>query len=148
MSFKVIDLRSGTKGVLHQRRHTGSKSREVLWYICKYPERGTLVTCRRITSITRYNRIGGRLPTALHGIHPGLGNVQLCIWDMSGPKMMVHSTARLKVNHSICSQISKPSAQGREAEDAGNSSANTSKRLIGFTFAICYQAQQAHFADS
>lgn len=154
MSFKVIDLRSGTKGVLHQWRHTGSKSREVLWYICKYPERGPLITCRRIASTTRHNRRGRRVPTAFHGIHPGLGKTKS---SSERPalhlgyvftKVMVQSTTRLKVNHSICSQIGKRSVQGREAKDGGNGPANTSKRLIGFAFAIWYQAQQAHFADS
>ena len=40
-------------------------------------------------------------------------NLQLCIWDTSGPGTVVQSTTRINVNHSICSQISKPSVQGR-----------------------------------
>lgn len=121
MSFKVIDLRSGTKGVLHQRRHTGSKSREVLWYIFKYAGRELLATHRRIASATRYNSMGRRLPAALCKSYPELEKTKSSsecpalhlgyVWTRDCGK-----NTQSQVSHSTCSQIAKPSVQGREVE--------------------------------
>jgi len=46
---------------------------------------------------------------------------------MLGPKTVVQSTARIKVNHSICSLITKLSVQVREVEGRENSSSKISK---------------------
>lgn len=145
MSFKVIDPRSGTKGVLHQWRHTGSKPRDVLWCIFKHPGRGWLPTHRRVTSATRHNSTGSRLPAAICGIQPELG----LLWTPSSAferyldQGLWFSTARMNEGHP--QHLQTPCA-GKGGRGGGKSSVNASKRPTGA--AVLYQAQQAHFVGN
>lgn len=154
MSFKVIDLRSGTKGVLHQWRHTGSKSREILWYICKYPGRGPLATRRRITGTTRYNSMGRRLPAALHGFHPGWGKTK-----GSSERPAPHSGYVWTKDHGSVHSKDKDRPwhlqSDLQALCTGKGGRGWGKQLCqylqvtnSFTVTTWYQAQHAHFVDN
>lgn len=132
MSFKVIDPRSGTKGVLHQWRHTGSKPRKVLRCVFKHLEDDG---CSHTEgSPVPQDKTAQEEDSSSHLWHPARTgaplNIKFCFWDTSGPGTVV-----------------QPSKDGGHPQhQGGNSSANALKRPTGA--AVSYQAQQTYFVGN